>query len=271
MTCFIVGEKTYLGSRLLEETHLGKPDFEMEKFKIFRQSTKATGHADALLYLSHPSRKIYAENPVDYFEICIREILKTVILAKNNGFKHLLYTGTYYQNPINTGYKSSSFYVASKESVKIILEHIADANFRISWLELFDVFGKSDYRNKILTKIVNDDFPADSFKVDNPFNFIRPIHYEDVKSGIVSVIKNRNLSDEYFKCYSLPGPEKYMVKDLINSYVKKNYKTLKNSNLKSSLKQETGMLAEPNYEIPPGWHPEIKLSEYLTLVQKQIN
>lgn len=271
MTCFIVGENTYLGSRLLEETHLGKSDFELEKFKVFKQNTEADGDADALLYLSHPSRNIFAKNPVEYFEICIGEILKTVILAKKNGFKHFLYTGTYYQNPINTGYKSSSFYVAGKESVKIILEQIVDASFRISWLELFDVFGKNDHRNKILTKIVNDDFPVDSFKVNNPFNFISPIHYEDVKSGIVSVKRNRNLSKEYFKCYSLPGPERYMVKDLINSYVQKNYETLNNLNFTSSSIQESEILAEPNYEIPLGWRPEIKLSEYLTLDEMRIN
>lgn len=201
------------------------------------------------IYLDHPSRTLLQENHIEYFqEACMKPLKVAVELSKYKVSK-FLYIGSHWQEPNGSGYQYRNNYALSKQVCQNLLEGIATDEFKVAVLHLFDVYGENDFRNKTLSRLYAGELNIEELQLENPLNWVSPIHITDAVKGIFAAASIMN-SDPTFTIYSIAGPNRFRMRDLqaIDQVFDED------PHAKSDIK------ALSRYPAPHGWKPKVQFN-----------
>lgn len=107
----------------------------------------------------------------------------TVLLAAMEvaGVRHMVNTGTYWQNYHSAGYSPVDLYAASKEAFEKIIEYYTSAcGFRVTTLRLFDVYGEDDVRPKLWSRLIESARADEPLALTGGEQLINLVHISDV-------------------------------------------------------------------------------------------
>ena len=186
---------------------------------------------------------------------------------KVTGLKDLINTGTSWQHYNNEDYNPVCLYAATKQAFESLLEYYVQAEaFRVITLKLFDTYGESDNRPKlinILNKLANE---QTELNMSAGEQLLSLVHVSDVCKAFMLCINILN-KDEFIgsKSYSLRNNEFFMLKDVIKLFEKVTSKKINIKwGAKPYRKREVMKLWDRGENLP-NWKPQISLIEGLKL------
>lgn len=130
--------------------------------------------------------------------------------------KNILNIGTSWQSINGSGYSPFNYYAATKQAAENILVHYSN-NHKVNavTLRLFDVYGESDPRGKILNLMVAHTLRGERLEMSPGHQRIYPVHVIDVCRCIECLMDDlmtNNLCGQ--KIFSLHGPTSYSLRQL---------------------------------------------------------
>lgn len=185
---------------------------------------------------------------------------------KVSGVKQLINTGTSWQHYKNEDYNPVCLYAATKQAFETLIEYYVQAeNFKVITLKLFDTYGETDTRPKLinlLNKFADENTELNMSPGEQTLNLV---HISDVCEAYY--LAYEIIQDEYFtghKDYSIESNESFKVKDIIALFEKITNKKI---NViwggKPYRKREVMEVWKKGVRLP-NWKPIITLEEGLS-------
>lgn len=139
---------------------------------------------------------------------------------KEAGVKRFINTGTSWQHYNNETYNPVCLYAASKQAFESLIEYYVKAeNFKVITLKLFDTYGETDTRPKLinlLNKFADENTELNMTPGEQILNLI---HISDVCSAFQitrELVMNQGDAGHYR--YAVAHPNSYQLKDVIDIF-----------------------------------------------------
>jgi nucleoside-diphosphate-sugar epimerase len=182
---------------------------------------------------------------------------------KEANVKTLINTGTSWQHYKNEDYNPVSLYAATKQAFESLIEYYVQAeDFRVITLKLFDTYGETDKRPKLINLL--NQFAKDNtaLKLSPGDQMINLVHIEDVciayKIAMELVV---NITKGTHQKFVIKHYDSYSLKQVISVFEKVTNKKL---NIlwggRQYRKREVMQLWEKG-EFLPNWKAKISLEE----------
>jgi len=219
----IIGSKGYLARNLLLENPLKFDSFDVseknsfagEKSYKFHEACEGT---ESIVYLSHQPRLTKELDPKDYLRIAESRAKAMVDVAKKSGVKRLIFSGSYWQEPLGNGYQFLNYYSKSKQLIQEVFEENASIDFKVISMHLFDLYGPGDDRDKLIPKMLESWRNQQPLVIHSPVKVIVPIHIRDVLLGLDLLLDEELRNAPDFKIVSLSGNQIMTVADLVENF-----------------------------------------------------
>jgi nucleoside-diphosphate-sugar epimerase len=140
-----------------------------------------------------------------------------------NNCKKLINTSTYWQHFDSAKYQPNSLYSATKQAFEDIIEYyVFDKNLSVISLEMFDVYGPNDNREKIFSLL------EQSFKNKKPIEMtsgkqkMNMVYIDDAISAYLQaaqLIDSKSHQNSHKK-YSVATKKSYTLKEVVEKYLK---------------------------------------------------
>lgn len=182
---------------------------------------------------------------------------------KEANVKTLINTGTSWQHYNNEDYNPVCLYAATKQAFESLIEYYVEAeNFKVITLKLFDTYGETDTRPKLINLLNQLADEQTALKLSPGEQIINLVHINDVCNAFETAMKlietERNGTHQK---YFIKHPKSHTLKEAINIFEEV---LQKNINItwggKAYRKREVMKLWDKG-EILPNWSPEISLKE----------
>lgn len=185
---------------------------------------------------------------------------------KVSGVKQLINTGTSWQHYNNEDYNPVCLYAATKEAFESLIEYYVQAeNFKVITLKLFDTYGETDTRPKLinlLNKFADDNTELNMSPGEQILNLV---HISDVCDAFYIAYETiQDLEFAGHRKYSIMSDESFKLKDVISLFEKITHKKI---NViwggKSYRKREVMSIWDKGVKLP-NWNPRLTLEEGLS-------
>ncbi|WP_321328355.1 NAD(P)-dependent oxidoreductase [uncultured Ilyobacter sp.] len=262
---FIISQKEF-GYKNIEDIknklNIFEYDGNIQKLINFFKDSKA----DVVFHLASV---FISEHKTDDINLLIDSNLKfgTHILEamKESNTELIINTGTSWQHYNNENYNPVCLYAATKESFEKLMEYyIQGENLRAITLKLFDTYGETDTRPKLINLL--NKFSREKTQLDmSPGDqVIDLVHVDDVVNAFIQAYEylseNKSVKNEEF---AVSSGREIKLKELISIYEKvTGNKVLVNWGGRTYRKREVMNLWK-NFKKLPKWECTISIEEGL--------
>lgn len=226
----------------------------------------AAAKPDIVFHLA--SLFLSAHQPRDVTSLIQSNILfATQLLEAMNasGVKHLINTGTSWQNYNNQEFSPVNLYAASKQAFESIVQYyIETGGLRVITLKLFDTYGPNDTRPKLFSLLRQAAQSTEPLNMSPGEQLIDLVHISDVIAAFLIAAKRLIDHAEVFnESYAVTSGNPIPLRDLVCLYIQ-------HTNSRVSVKW--GARPYRNREVMTpwskgntieGWMPKISLSDGL--------
>ncbi|AUQ40669.1 NAD(P)-dependent oxidoreductase [Yersinia ruckeri] len=186
------------------------------------------------------------------------KLLEAMDLA---GVRKFINTGTTWQNYNSADYEPVNLYAATKQAFEDILKYYVCAkDFSSITLRLFDSYGPSDSRIKLIPLLDKLAETKESLDMSEGKQEIQLVHINDICTAYkvaIDVLKNEELGNN--QIYSVDTGKRMTLKNLIKLYEEVNNVKLNiNWGAKQPREREVMRLCT-NLKPIPNWEPRISL------------
>ena len=213
-------------------------------------------HLASLFIVNHKSKDI--NNLIDSnikFGSFLLESMKL------NKIDEIINIGTSWEYKNSHDYNPVNLYAATKNAYeKILFYYYKTMNLKILNLKLYDTYGPSDDRGKIISKIIESVKSEKKLKLSPGNQILDIIHINDLIDAIkISLEIFNGEQRKFFKTYSLLSKERYKLKDIVK-IILESTKNRKNNIILGGLPYRENEVFVPSTNIKklPKWSPKIK-------------
>ena len=213
-------------------------------------------HLASLFIVNHKSKDI--NNLIDSnikFGSFLLESMKL------NKIDEIINIGTSWEYKNSHDYNPVNLYAATKNAYeKILFYYYKTMNLKILNLKLYDTYGPSDDRGKIISKIIESVKSEKKLKLSPGNQILDIIHINDLIDAIkISLEIFNGKQRKFFKTYSLLSKERYKLKDIVK-IILESTKNRKNNIILGGLPYRENEVFVPSTNIKklPKWSPKIK-------------
>lgn len=296
MSKFIVtGATGFVGSnlckRLVEDNHevhiicrensnLNNLKDILDKINIFRYSDDITTliqyfkevkadcvfHLASLFIAEHKSNDV--ANLIDSNIKFSTELLEAMYLSDT---KTIINTGTSWQHFENDDYNPVCLYAATKQAFEAILTYYVNAyNLKAITLKLFDTYGETDNRNKLINNLRNIALNKTELNMSDGYQKIDLTHIEDVVNGFLNAFDLTNTDTfENNKSYAVCTGRIVTLRELIDIFEHVNNLNLNINWGARPYRFREVLIPWDNYTMLPGWKSNISLEEGVARIGKR--
>ena len=186
---------------------------------------------------------------------------------RESGVKNLINTGTSWQHYNNEDYNPVCLYAATKQAFESLIEYYIKAEgFKVITLKLFDTYGESDTRPKLinlLNKFANDQTELNMSAGDQVLNLV---HINDVcKAYDIAYKQILKTKPKDHLIYSVKHQENYTLKEVIALFEKVTSKKININWGKRPYRKREVMTLWNKTQNLPNWSAEISLTQGFNL------
>jgi len=226
------------------------------------QNAEVVFHLAAMFLSSHNPDQINA-----LVDSNIRFGLHILEAMKFTSTKILINTGTSWQHYNSDNYNPVNLYAATKEAFEKILKYYIEAEkLRVITLKLFDTYGDSDERGKIISLLNQYSGKEEALNMSPGYQVLDFVHVDDVTNAYVRayeyLMENPNVKEMEFGVGSGRAVTLRKLVQLIEQTT--NQKINVNWGERKYRKREV-MNIWKNYNKLPNWECQISLEEGLKL------
>jgi nucleoside-diphosphate-sugar epimerase len=188
----------------------------------------------------------------------------TALLAAmaGSGCQRLINAGSYWEYDAAGRYCPNSLYAATKHAFQALLPYyVARSGLAAATLVLFDVYGPSDWRGKLVSLLADAAFAARSLDLTPGEQIIDLVHVEDIVSGFLCAAETKAMAGH--EVFALPGGERGTIRDLVRRMERIAGRAIPVR--WSARPYPPGQIMEPVASLPtlPGWQAAIRLDDGL--------
>ena len=181
------------------------------------------------------------------------------------GCKHIVNTGTYWQNYQSQEYNPVDLYAATKEAFEKLLKYYTEVeNIRAITLRLFDIYGPNDNRPKLLNVIQRIANTGESLRISPGEQLLDMVYITDICRAYEQAYhlfsSDVSICNEVFGVYT---NQRVSLKRLVNEYVKLLGKPVNIIYGGKPYKRREIMTPASHLRLLPGWQAEVTLEEGL--------
>ena len=187
---------------------------------------------------------------------------------KEANLRTLINTGTSWQHFNNEEFNPVSLYAATKQAFESLIEYYVQAeDFRVVTLKLFDTYGETDTRPKLINLLKQFSIENTELKLSPGKQMINLVHVNDVCCAFETAFKiildqNKAIHQKFV----VKSSNSYTLEEVINIFEKV---TQKKVNIiwggKPYRKREVMSIWDKGI-ILPNWHPGISLEDGFKLI-----
>ncbi|WPX07797.1 NAD-dependent epimerase/dehydratase family protein [Anaerocellum danielii] len=182
--------------------------------------------------------------------------------------KKLINVGTSWQNYNNEIYNPVCLYAATKEAFEKILEYYVKVHdFTVITLILYDTYGPSDDRGKILSLLNRYSKTGANLLISPGEQLLNLTYIDDIIDGFIKAfeyIGNLQTSGHYK--YTLSSSNFITLKELVNLFQKVSGRNINAIWGGREYRKREVFVPIKVYENLPGWQPKISLEEGIRLM-----
>ncbi|WP_432665326.1 NAD-dependent epimerase/dehydratase family protein [Wukongibacter baidiensis] len=182
-----------------------------------------------------------------------------------SGAKKIINTGTSWQHYENKKYNPVCLYAATKEAFEKLLEYYIEAeNFKAITLKLFDTYGESDTRGKLINLLSKYSKDKKILEMSSSNQVMDLVHVDDVTEAYFKAYEYLNKKIDYtHEKFAVSSRRVITLKELIEIYEKVAEKKLNiRWGAKPPRKREVFQLWS-DYSLVPNWETTLSLEEGL--------
>lgn len=184
---------------------------------------------------------------------------------KESSTKFIINTGTSWQHYNNEDYNPVCLYAATKESFEKLMEYyIQGENIRAITLKLFDTYGETDTRPKLINLLNKFSREKTLLDMSPGDQVIDLVHVDDVVNAFIKAYEYLSKKNEVkYEKYAVSSGKELKLKELISIYEEvTGNKILINWGGRSYRKREVMNLWR-NFKKLPNWNCTIDITEGL--------
>lgn len=255
-------------------SNLSSVDFYDSKLKIFKYDNELNSlisffkEVNPICTFHLASNFIAEHQPSEINSLVSSNItfgLQLLEAMKEADVKTLINTGTSWQHYNNEDYNPVCLYAATKHAFESLIEYYVQAeNFKVITLKLFDTYGETDNRPKLINLLNQFAKEETELKLSPGDQKINLVHINDVCTAYETAMKliEKQNSNIHYK-YVVKHSKNYTLKEVINVFEKVTQTKI---NIvwggKLYRKREVMKLWDKG-EILPNWSARISLEEGL--------
>ncbi|MFZ7131949.1 MAG: NAD-dependent epimerase/dehydratase family protein [Eubacteriales bacterium] len=246
---------------VLNKVQLFEYDGNIEKLISFFKEKEAdvVFHLASLFIAEHESNQIN-----ELVDSNIKFGLHILEAMKESSTKQLINTGTSWQHYHTNEYNPVDLYAATKQAFESLIQYYTEAeNIRCITLKLFDTYGESDTRPKLINLLHKFADENKELNMSPGEQVLDLVHVDDVVRAFVKACEYLVEHGTKYEEFGVGSRTPIQLKDLIDKF---ELVTGKNLNIiwggRSYRKREVMKLWDA-YESLPGWNIEINLEEGL--------
>jgi nucleoside-diphosphate-sugar epimerase len=182
-----------------------------------------------------------------------------------SGTKNFINTGTSWQHYHGNSYNPVCLYAATKQAFESLIEYYVQAEgFKVITLKLFDTYGETDTRPKLINLLHKFADERTELKMSAGEQELSLVHIEDVNNGYMIAMKRLFETEGYTnEDYAIKAKRSYKLKEVILIFEEI---TNKKVNViwggRPYRKREVMEVWDTN-KLLPNWDPKISLYEGL--------
>ncbi len=216
-------------------------------------------HLASLVIVEHVSSQID-----DLVDSNIKFGLHILEAMKESDTKIIINTGTSWQHYNSDEYMPVDLYAATKEAFVNLLKYYIDAeNVRGITLKLFDTYGETDKRPKLINLLY--EFSENKMKIDMSLGeqYIDLVHVDDVVKAYLKAYRHLNDNNIKYGEYAVATGIRVKLREVVALFEKISEKTLDIDWGARTYRKREVMSLWTNYNILPNWEAKISLEEGL--------
>ncbi len=235
----------------------GKIERLIEYFN--KKNADVVFHLASLFIAEHESNQI--DNLVDSN---IKFGLHILEAMKESKTKILINTGTSWQHYNSNEYNPVDLYAATKQAFESLIKYYVEAeNIRCVTLKLFDTYGESDTRPKLINLLHKYADQKTELNMSLGEQLLDLVHVDDVVIAFLKAYEYLEEQDIQYQEFGVSSGKTIKLKELIELFEKtKNKKINVNIGGLNYRKREV-MIPWEDYLDVPNWSPNISIEEGL--------
>ena len=167
---------------------------------------------------------------------------------------HFVNISSYFQLQGPSGAEPNSFYAATKQAFADIVKWFGESgSLSTSDIMLFDTYGPSDHRNKLLPRLLRCAAAGKTMAIETPSAEVNLCYISDVVSGIIKVIQQRMMGN-----WSIQAPTNSRIVEVVRLVETVTDRVIVNE-WGAAVPQNSVHLDKR--EPVPGWSPTVSLLE----------
>lgn len=222
--------------------------------------------ADVVFHLAAFSNVEHNPDEIDrLLESNIKFGLHILEAMKESQTKLLINTGTYWQHYHSDEYNPVNLYAATKQAFESLIKYYIEAeNISAITLKLFDTYGESDTRHKLINLLHKFADENKELNMSPGEQVLDLVHVEDVVSAYLKaydyLIDNESIK---FEDFAVATGRKVKLKELIKVFEKVSSKKINVIWGGRDYRKREVMNPLDGYTVLPNWEPRISLEEGL--------
>lgn len=285
----ITGATGFVGSNLVH--FFLKKDFEIglilrensnttpikdleDKLTIFRYNNNVTSLTDFFKDFSpsvvfHLASNFIAEHTFKEIDSLINSNitfgLHILEAMKESDVRKLINTGTSWQHYNNEDYNPVCLYAATKQAFEALIEYYVKAeNFKVITLKLFDTYGETDTRPKLINLLHKFADEKTELKMSPGEQMLNLVHINDVCKAFLIAYKSvvNQMHSNHFR-YAIANQKDYKLKEVIEIFESITNKSINVVWGGRPYRNREVMELWNKGETLPGWEAVISLKEGL--------
>ncbi len=178
------------------------------------------------------------------------------------GVTNLINTGTSWQHYEQDSYNPVNLYAATKQAFESILTYyIRVHGLKVITLLLFDTYGENDPRKKIFNILYQSALSSEPILMSPGEQLVNIVHVEDVVKAFYVSFKAISGQEIGHLRYGISSGQPIPLRDLVGIFEKTLSLELNVAWGERPYRKREVMIPWDQYEILPGWSPEVVLEE----------
>ena len=249
-------------SSVLNEIDVFEYDGQIERLTDYfnKKNVDVVFHLASLFIAEHESNQI--DGLVDSN---IKFGLHILEAMKESNTKLLINTGTSWQHYHTNEYNPVDLYAATKQAFESLIKYYVEAeNIRVITLKLFDTYGESDTRLKLINLLHKFADENKELNISPGEQVLDLVHIDDVVKAYVKAYEHLNSSIS-IKCdtFGVASGREVKLKDLISIFEDVTNKKINVNWGGREYRRREVMKLWDSYSLLPNWQGVISLEEGL--------